>query len=197
MYLFKFKSVFLSGTLLLLLGAGTAFAQTAVRSVKGTIQSMTKSELTLKRADGSSINIWFSDKTHVFQRGKAELSEIKPGDALGVTSVLSKDGTMTAKAITIFPSGLLKRIRNGQFPMGNSGNIMTNAEVLRYALGVSGHTLKMKLAKGVSDIQVPDGTPIVRLKIMKTADLRVSSHVTVRGRRNPDGSMTATSIAII
>ena len=58
---------------------------------------------------------------------------------------------MTAKAITIFPPGLLKQIRNGQFPMGNSGNTMTNAEV-RQSLGVSGHTLKMKLTEGIAGL---------------------------------------------
>ncbi len=138
----------------------------------------------------------FDAKTVFFLRAKADLASIKPGDALGVTSRPSGNGAMTAEAITIFPPGLLEHIRNGQFPMGNSGNTMTNAVVSRYALGVSGHTLKMKLNGGISDFQVPDGISVERLTVMHKTDLRANSIVSVRGRKNPDGSMTAGSVVM-
>jgi hypothetical protein len=103
---------------------------------------------------------------------------------------------MVAKAITIFPPGLIGRIRNGQFPMGDSGNTMTNAEVLQYTAGVRGRTLKMKISEGISDILVPDGITIERMIIMKQSDLRKNVKVRVRGQANTDGSIAASNIEL-
>jgi hypothetical protein len=195
-YIFDLKPKFLFSILIFMFLAGAAFSQTIPQSTKGTVTSISASSLTLKIADGTSLNVLFDDKTRISLRTKVNLADIKAGDPLGVTSAPAEDGTMTAKAITIFPPGLLEQIRNGQFPMGNSGNTMTNAEVAQYTAGVSGHTLKMKLAEGISNIQVPDGIPIERLKIMKKTDLKMNFIVTARGQINPDGSMAATNIEI-
>jgi hypothetical protein len=103
---------------------------------------------------------------------------------------------MVAKTINIFPAGMIGRIRNGQFPMGDSGNTMTNAEVVQFTAGVSGRILKMKITEGISEIFVPEGIPIMRMVTMKQSDLKKNIPVRVRSHDQSDGTAVADSIDI-
>jgi hypothetical protein len=81
--------------------------------------------------------------------------------------------------------------------MGDSGNTMTNAQVLQYTAGSTGHTLKMKITEGMPDILVPDGIPIVRMILMKQSDLKVDRTVHVRSQNQSGDVVTADFVDIV
>ena len=62
-------------------------------------------------------------------------------------------------------------VRKGQWPM-QTGDVMTNAQVTDYALGVQGRMLRMKYEDVVATINVPEGVRINRLVTERVADLK-------------------------
>jgi hypothetical protein len=187
----------ISVLLFLIFPVASVFSQNTPPTIEGTITSIEKTGFTIKLSDGTQKKIITNDKTRFIRREKTVLSMIKAGDALGVTSVPGSDNVMIAKAINIFPSGMLGRIRNGQFPMGDSGNTMTNAEVIQFTAAVNGRMLKMKITEGISDILVPEDVPIMRMILLKPGDLKIKSAVHVRGQTQPNGSITSDFVEIV
>ena len=185
--------------LLIILGVvatGMAFAQAAPpASIDGTVSAMTMSSLTLTAADGSSKKVSLPKGILVLERTSAALTDIKKGDAMGVTAHRAEGGMLTATEINIFSAELWKVVRKGQFPMQQAGQIMTNALVTSYAAKTDGHTLDMKYKDLSTTIDVPDNTVIHRLLTKALADVKQGMHILVRGSANPDGSFKAASVS--
>jgi hypothetical protein len=76
-----------------------------------------------------------------------------------------------------------------------SGDVMTNALVTRYAVGVQDRLQYMKIDNGTTAIMVPEGTRITRMITDRPADLKTGMHVIVRGTPNADGSVAASSVS--
>ena len=174
--------------------AMNAQAMSTVTMVEGTIASIHGTTVTITLANGIPKTISLEAATLILRRQLAALDDIKPGDALGVTSRRGSDGSMVAVGINVFSPELYIVVRKGQFPM-TTGDTMTNALVSTYAKGVQGRMLTMTYAEGTTTIGVPDGTPIHRTVTVKAPDLAVGIHVQVRGTVNPDGSLKASSVS--
>ncbi len=186
--------VFMSA--LLLVSAAAGFAQSAVpTSIDGTVASVSAGQITLTAADGSTKSATLSPATLVLERRNATLSDVKTGDAMGVTTHRAVDGSMTATAINIFSAELYKVVKKGQFPMQQPGQIMTNAVVSAYAAKGDMHSLTMKFGDQTFPIVVPDGTEIHRLVTVTKSMVKVGMHVLVRGSLNSDGSVKAMSVS--
>jgi len=182
---------------LLLTGAAVAgFAQAAMTvAVDGTVASISAGQITLTAADGSTKSAMLSAGTMILERSKATLTDIKEGDAMGVTAHRAEDGNMTATAINIFPAELWKVVRKGQFPMQQPGQIMTNALVSAYAAKGDSHALTMKYGDETYPIVVPDSTEMYRLSSVEKSLVKEGMHVLVRGSANSDGSITAAVVS--
>ncbi|HVO40198.1 MAG TPA: hypothetical protein VMV03_14305 [Spirochaetia bacterium] len=176
--------------------AGMAFAQAAPpASIDGTVSAMTMSSLTLTAADGTTKKVSLPKGILVLERTSATLSDIKKGDAMGVTAHRAEGGELTATEINIFSAELWKVVKKGQWPMQQPGQIMTNALVTSYAARANGHTLDMKYKDVSTTIAVPDDTVIHRLLTKALADVKQGMHILVRGSANPDGSFKAASVS--
>jgi hypothetical protein len=182
--LFTFGAVF----------GGYAQAMTSATSVDGTISAINGNMITLVSSDNLKKTVALQPKTILQSRRVAELAEIKAGDHLAITSRRGSDGALMAVSINIFSPEIWDIVRKGQFPM-TTGDTMTNAEVSRYVQDVNGHTLTMTYSDGTSTITVPDGTPIHRLVTVKTSDLAVGLHISVRGTMGPDGKLQAATVS--
>ena len=174
-------------------GAAPGGAAPADTVREGTIGAVNGDGFTLTSGGAGATLIKVSSATRVLGRHPSGLDAIKPGDYLAVTSERKADGALVAVSINIFPPELRGRVREGQFPMA-TGNIMTNAEVMEYAVGMENHTLFLKYRDGASAISVSPATPVHRLTVIHLGDLRPGMHVIVRGAVNPDGSITASSL---
>ncbi len=162
---------------------------------EGTVEGVRGDGITVALPGTGVTSVKLSATTSVVSRQKATLESIRPGDYVGVDAKHAADGTLAAVSINIFPPEYKGRIRDGQFPMA-SGDTMTNAEVMEYAVKVENRTLFLKYKDGAAAIAVPLTTEVHRLTVIRPSDLRQGMHVIVRGVTNPDGSITASSITV-
>jgi hypothetical protein len=120
-----------------LLSSAAAFAQGApggaaggapgggAPAITGTIKSFDGKTLTLTGADGSTTTAAVTATTRITANVKKTLADIKPGDFIASGGTRGPDGVLRANEIRIFsaPGG------EGQFPMAQPGQTMTNATV--------------------------------------------------------------------
>ena len=178
----------------LLAGSAVALlAQSQDTTIDGRLSSMSGVTLMLTLPDGSLKTVSLLPDTLVLAREASTLDAIKAGDALGVAARRGSDGSLTATSINIFSPELWSRVRKGQWPM-QTGEVMTNAQVTDYALGVQGRTLRMMYKDVAATISVPDNARINRLLTERVADLKEGMHLVIRGTMSAEGSLTAGSV---
>lgn len=124
-----------------------AEAQTRVR---GKISAFDGKTLSI---DGK-VRMLLGEKTEIVFTQPIALSDIKPGDFLGVTSVKRPDGRLVAHEIRRFP----KPINPGHRPFdGREDQTMTNAVVGAVVQSANGRELTMTYPGGAQRIEVPEG----------------------------------------
>jgi hypothetical protein len=105
---------------------GVADAQMLPR-MRGTVATLNGDVLTVKTRDGKTMEFQLDEKSTIVYTQPIELSEIKPGDFLGVTSSKRSDGTLSAFEIRRFQ----KPVNPGHRERyeGQEDQTMTNANV--------------------------------------------------------------------
>src|ERR687897_2588849 len=142
-----------------LLAAATAAAQAPTR-VRGTISGVDGNVMSVKDAGGEIRQINLGEKTEIVFAQPIALSDIKPGDFLGVTSMKRPDGTLTAYEVRRFP----KPANPGHRPFdGRDDQTMTNATVEAMMQSASGRELTMTYAGGTAKIVVPESASVSTL----------------------------------
>lgn len=173
----------------------SAAAPAGQAPIQGTIVSIEGSTLVLAGADGGSSRVLIQPDTLILKRVAATLDSIKPGEALGVAATRGTDGSLTATVINVFTPEIWQRVRKGQFPMP-SGQVMTNAEVVKQVDKVQGRTLYLKYEMLDAAILVPAGAEIRRMALLKPSDLMVGSKISVRLTPSSDGSLRASMVSM-
>ena len=142
-----------------LLGLALAVFSTALHAqtrVRGTISAFDGKALTI---DGKT-QVLLGDTTEIVFTQPIALSDIKPGDFLGVTSVKQPDGRLVAYEVRRFP----KPISPGHRPFdGRDDQTMTNAAVEAVVQSANGRELTMTYAGGAQKIEVPESASISTL----------------------------------
>jgi hypothetical protein len=143
----------------LLAGIAFALASSAIHAqtrVRGTITAFDGKALTV---DGKE-QVLLGEKTEIVVAQPIALSEIKPGDFLGVTSMKRPDGTLTAVEVRRFP----KPLNPGHRPFdGRDDQTMTNASVGAVVQSASGRELTMTYEGGAQKITVPETASVSTL----------------------------------
>ena len=130
--------------------AAESEAQTRVR---GTISTFDGKTLVV---DGKT-EVLMHEKTEIVFTQPIALSDIKPGDFLGVTSVKQPDGTLVAYDVRRFP----KPLNPGHRPFdGRDDQTMTNASVGAVVQSASGRELTMTYEGGAQKIVVPESASV-------------------------------------
>jgi hypothetical protein len=138
----------------LMLLASLVLAQTSTR-VRGTIAAFDGKVLTV-----SGTRIIVADTTEIVFTRPIALSEIRPGDFLGVTSQRRADGTLSALEVRRFP----KPLNPGHRPFdGRDDQTMTNATVSATVQATSGRELTMTYEGGAQKIVVPESASVSAL----------------------------------
>jgi hypothetical protein len=137
----------------LALASSVIHAQTRVR---GTISAFDGKVLTV---DGKA-QVLLGEKTTIVFTQPIALSEIKPGDFLGVTSMRKPDGMLVALEVRRFP----KPVNPGHRPFdGRDDQTMTNAAVEAMVSAASGRELTMAYPGGSQKIVVPESAAVSTL----------------------------------
>ena len=176
--------------------------------VRGTVVSVSANQLVLK-SDTGTVTVGLTQPFHLYVRAPSDLSRVKEGSFVGVTSVKQPDGSERATEIHVFPeelrgvgegsrmmapntSAAASRMTNGQV----SASRMTNgtASQSRMSNGnvssTNGSSLVVQYAGGSQNVTVPPNTPVTELKLASRA-LAAGDRVAVVAKKAPDGSLTA------
>lgn len=180
------KAFFSAALLALGIGLNEADAQTRVR---GTITAVDGNSLVV---DGKT-KVGLGEKTEIVFTQPVALSEIKPGDFLGVTSVKHADGKLIAYEVRRFP----KPVSPGHRPFdGRDDQTMTNATVGAMVQAASGRELTMTYDGGSQKIMVSEKASISTLVPGNRSQLVPGAAVNLTARAEDGGRLTAIRIQV-
>jgi len=186
----KFAAAVVVG--MLCAGFNASHAQTAQR-VRGTITATKGDDITVKATNGRTVDVLVTDKTNIVFGQPMAITDIKPGDFLGVTSVRRKDGTLTAYDIRRF----IKPSNPGHRPFdGRSDQTMTNANVSATVQGTSGRELTLNYEGGSQKVSVADTAAIVSLTPGQRSQLTTGSYVSLLADTGSSGKLEARNIEV-
>jgi hypothetical protein len=183
----------------LLLAPSASFAQApAPVRVRGTVEGVDGSVLTVKSRDGqTTYKIKLTDNASVRGIVKAPLSDIKDNSFIGVTGMPQADGSQKAVEIHIFPEPM-RGTGEGHRPWDLQPNsTMTNATVATMVKGVSGDEITLKYKDGEKKIVVVPETVIVTYVPGSKDELKPGAKIFIAGaNKKEDGTLEAAAISV-
>jgi hypothetical protein len=185
---------------------------TDITPVRGALASVSDSVLVVTTSTGD-VRVLIDGPLHVFQRANSDLSKVNAKSFVGVTSVKQPDGSELATEIHIFPEEL-RGTGEGSYlmtpPAGahdSTRSTMTNGtvksananEAPRMTNGAvaskNGETLTVDYHGGSQTIKVPSGVKVTALE-PASAKLASGAKVVVLAKKQPDGTMKASSVVL-
>jgi len=166
--------------------------------VRGTIEKVDGSTLTVKSRDGSTLTVKLADKARVTALVKASLADIKVGSFIGVTAMPQPDGSQKAIGLHIFMDAQ-KGVVPARFSQWDRqpGSTMTNADVTSTVSSVNGQVMMIKYADGEKKVIVPPGTPVVKYAPGSMSDLKAGAQIFILGaKKMPDGTLETAGINV-
>jgi outer membrane lipoprotein SlyB len=182
-----------------LFAASIAVAQQAPPlRIRGTIEKVDGSMLTIKARDGNTMQVKLADNPRITAMVKATLADIKQGSFIGVTAMPQPDGSQKAIGLHIFMDAQRGVVPARFSPWDREpGSTMTNADVESTVASVDGQTMMVKYADGEKKIIVPPNTPVVKFVPGSAADLKPGAQmIIIAAQKAPDGSITAPAINV-
>ena len=175
-----------------MLACASAEAQKTTR-VRGTIAGLDGHVLSVKAREQGLLKVRLADDTTIVFTKPIKLSEIKPGDFLGVTSMKGKDGRLTAIEVRRFP----KPVNPGHRPFdGRDDQTMTNATVSAMVQATKGRELTLTYKGGSQKILVPEKASISTLVPGNRSQLVEGARVNLTARGGDEGKLTAVRIQV-
>ena len=173
--------------------APLAAAAPAVR-LRGTIQSVSPSGITVRDRRGELIEVLVPANVVVSEVYPIELSEIKAGSFIGVGAVPQTDGSQRAVAVTVFPESA-RGTGEGHRPFDlMPQSTMTNATVADMVAAPEGRKLRLRYKDGEKIIVVPPGAPVVTFRPADRSLLVPGASVSLTAQEI-DGQPTAVRIS--
>ena len=176
----------------------TAWAQQppTVR-IRGTIEAVDGSLLSIKSREGTDMKVRMTDNVAVFGVAKTAISEIRPGSYIGVSAMPEPDGTQRAIAVHIFPESQ-RGVAEGFRPWDLRPNsTMTNATVAETVAGTDGQIILVKYKDGEKKVLVPPDTPIVSFVAGDKSELKPGAKIIIfSATRKEDGTLEAARVNV-
>ena len=187
-------SLLLAGSVAVALGQAMGPAPVRVR---GTIEKVDGSTLTVKSRTGKTVTIKLAANARVTAMVKAALADIKVGSFIGVTAMPQPDGSQKAIGINIFMDAQRGVVPARFSPWDREpGSTMTNADVTTKVAGVNGDVLTVKYKDGEKNVVVPPDTPIVTFAPATKADLKPGAGLITSATKNADGKLATSSVTV-
>ncbi len=143
----------------------------AVLNIRGSVVNLAGSTLKVKTREGETLDVALADDWQVASVANAKVSDIKPGDYVGIASLPKEQGGDGALEVLIFPPAL-KGAGEGSFGWDLKPNSsMTNATVADAVKDVDGRTVTVSYHGKEKKISIPDGTPVVTIAPATKEDL--------------------------
>jgi hypothetical protein len=184
-------------SLLVLLVPAPVHAQQADGSIRirGVIEKFDGQTLTVKSADGKSLDLRLAVDAVITRNEPSSLSAIKPGDYIASAAIKGDDGKLHSTDLRIFPEAL-RGLGDGQRPMQDPGKTMTNAAVSEVVAAPQGQILKVKFNDGTSELVVGPNVPITALVIASSSELKEGMTVFVTASKVAGDTLAAKRILV-
>jgi len=181
----------------LLVGSAAWAQQPPTVRIRGTIEAVDGSLLTVKSREGTEMKVRVADNAAVFGVARAALSEIKQGSYIGVSAMPEPDGTQKALAVHIFPENQ-RGAAEGFRPWDLRPNsTMTNATVAETVAGTEGQNILVKYKDGEKKVLVPPDTPIVTFVAGDRSELKPGAKIIIfSATRKEDGTLEAARVNV-
>jgi Domain of unknown function (DUF5666) len=192
------RRVFAVAGFTLLLATSASFAQQppTVR-VRGTVEGIDGSMLTVKARDGQTYKIKLTDNASVRGIVKAPLSDIKDNSFIGVTGMPLPDGSQKAVEIHIFPDTMRGTGEGHRSWDLRPNSTMTNATVAQMVKGVEGNEITLKYKDGEKKIIVTPETEIVTYVSSDKSELKPGAKIFIAGaNKKDDGTLEAAAVSV-
>jgi hypothetical protein len=164
-------------TLALLGGAAAAQAAPPHRT-RGTIDSITATQLVVTSRSGAMVTYAITGDTKVAGEKTVPVSAIQPGSYIGSAAVPAGEGKLRALEVTVFPPAM-KGVGEGHYgwDLGPKSS-MTNGTVGNLVVS-NGNTMTVNYGSGEKTIIVPADVPIVTIDPGAMSDLKPGVKVIV------------------
>jgi hypothetical protein len=175
--------------------AGAAAAQTPVR-VRGTVEALDGTQLTVKSRDGADVKIKLADNYAVAAVVPTALASVKPGSFIGTAAMKQADGSLVALEVLVFPEAM-RGTGEGHYPWDlQPESTMTNATVATLAATPKGQEMTLTFKGETNKVIVPAGVPIVTFEPGDKAMLKPGAKVFVGTTKAADGSLSAARVNV-
>ena len=166
------------------------------RHIRGTIQAVQDHTVTVQTAGGKAVPIVLADDAKVFTVAPADISAIKTGKFVGITSV-ERGGRRVAVEVHVFDESLRGR-GEGQRPwdLESEPNMMTNANIAQVEAVGDDRVLTLAYKGGSQTIAVPPDATIVTITPGSPDEVKPGAKVFVIAHAVPEGRLAAASIAV-
>jgi hypothetical protein len=158
-------------------------------NVRGSIVSYRGTTLQVKTREGEALDVTLADGWQVSSVAKADVTDIKPGDFVGIASLPKEGGGDGALEVLIFPPAL-KGTGEGSYGWDLKPNSsMTNATVADAVKDVDGRTVTVSYRGKEKKISIPEGTPVVTFAAATKDDLVPDAVVFIPAEKTADGTI--------
>jgi hypothetical protein len=180
----------LSAAFVIAATAALAQAPADTVRVRGTVQSVDGSMLTVKSRDGADLKIKLADNAVIRTVTGKTVADVKQGLFVGITAMPQPDGTQKAVEIHIFPEAA-RGTGEGHRPWDlMPGSTMTNANVDSEVAISDGKKLVLKYKDGDKTFIVPDNVKVVMFAPGTAADVKPGAKIfIVAAKKLPDGTL--------
>ncbi|NTJ68449.1 hypothetical protein G6M50_23760 [Agrobacterium rhizogenes] len=182
----------------LALGAVTALsAQAADKArVRGVVENLSGDTLMVKSREGKDVTIKLKSGWAVNGIVNASVTDIKPGDFVGIASVPTDSGVNGALEVLIFPAAM-KGTGEGDYGWDlKPKSSMTNATVASAVTSVNGPTLSLTYKGGEKKISIPPGTPVVTFGTATKDDIKPGAGVIINGTTAGDNTVESDRVLV-
>lgn len=186
----------LSAASIAILAASAVFAQTPGTRLRGEVEAMSGSVLTLKTSDGREAKVTLAPGFSAGGVVPAKASDIAKGAFVGVGAKPQPDGTLLAVQVMIFPEAM-RGTGEGHRPWAVLPEAtMTNATVADTVSRVDGANLVLSYPGGEQKVTITPEATILMAAPAEAAELKPGAQVAMTASRQGDGSYSTSRITI-
>jgi hypothetical protein len=195
----------IGATCAVLLASTAAFAQDKPMRVRGTVEQLDGTVMTVKSREGDTLKIKLADEGKVVALVKASLADIKPNSFVGSTAMPQPDGSWKAVEVHIFPEEM-RGTGEGDRPYDyKPQSTMTNGTVNSVGKSTTtgtvaneeGTTLTLNYKDGSKKIDVTPQTVIVSYMPGTREELKPGASIYVpAATRQADGTLLTARVNV-
>lgn len=164
--------------------------------VRGVVESLNGDTLVVKSREGKDVTIMLKSGWAVNGIVNAAVTDIKPGDFVGIASMPTESGVNGALEVLIFPAAM-KGTGEGDYGWDlKPKSSMTNATVASAVTSVNGPTLTLTYKGGEKKISIPPGTPVVTFAKATKDDIKPGAGVIINGMTTGDNMVESDRVVV-